>query len=131
MHPDRTSLVRAFADSITERDLDGALAVCHPDVAFPSLMAQLDDRPYTGHDGIRRYFADIEATWDEWRVDVEQLVQASDGTVVIVMRTHMRGRESGLPFAEHVANLWEFRDELLWRATLYRDPAEALRAAGS
>ena len=131
MHPDRTSLVRAFADSITDRDVDAALAVCHADVAFPSLMAQLDDRPYAGHDGIRRYFADIEATWDEWRVEVEQLVQASDGTVVIVMRTHMRGRESGLPFAEHVANLWEFREELLWRATLYRDPADALRAACS
>ena len=65
MHPDRTSLVQAFADAITKRDVDAALAVCHPDVAFPSLMAQLDDRPYTGHDGIRRYFADIDATWDE------------------------------------------------------------------
>jgi ketosteroid isomerase-like protein len=131
MPVDRTNLVQAFADAITERDLEAALAVCHPEVAFPSLMAQLDARPYRGHDGIRRYFADIDATWDEWRIEVEQLVQAPDGNVVIVMRTHMRGRESGLPFAEHVANLWEFRDERLWRATLYRDPADALRAAGS
>jgi ketosteroid isomerase-like protein len=46
------------------------------------------------------------------------------------MSTHMRGSGSGLPFAQRVANLREFRDEKLWRATLYRDPAEALRATG-
>ena len=40
----------------------------------------------------------------------------------------MRGKGSGLPFVQRVANLWEFKDEKLWRATLYRDPAEALRA---
>ena len=48
---------------------------------------------------------------------------------MIVMSTHMRGKGSGLPFVQRVANLWEFKDEKLWRATLYRDPAEALRAA--
>ena len=56
---------------------------------------------------------------------------APDGRVVIVMSTHMRGRGSGLPFAEHLANVWEFKDEKLRRATLYRDPAEALRAIGA
>jgi hypothetical protein len=29
-----------------------------------------------------------------------------------------------------VAVLWHLKDEKLWRATLYRDPAEALKAAG-
>ena len=55
---------------------------------------------------------------------------APDGRVVIVMSTHMRGSGSGLPFAQRVANLWEFKDEKLWRATLYRDPDDALLAAG-
>ena len=50
-----------------------------------------------------------------------------DGRVAIVMSTHMRGRGSG-PIAERVANVWEFKDEKLWRATLYRVPADALRA---
>jgi ketosteroid isomerase-like protein len=92
-------------------------------------MAQLEARPYQGFAGIRRYFNDIDATWGEWRVEVEQLSSGPDGRVVIVMSTHMRGKGSGVPFAERVANVWEFKDEKLWRATLYRDPAEALRAA--
>jgi ketosteroid isomerase-like protein len=50
---------------------------------------------------------------------------------VIVMSTHMRGKGSGLPFAQQLANVWEFKDEKLWRATLYRDPADALRATAA
>ena len=128
MWDERISLVRAFADAITDRDVEWALELCHPEVEFFSLMAQLEASPYRGSAGIHRYFGEIDATWDEWRVEVEQLVAAPDGRVVIVMSTHMRGRGSGLPFAERVANVWEFKDEKLWRATLYRDPAEALRA---
>jgi ketosteroid isomerase-like protein len=91
-------------------------------------MAQLDARPYSGHAGIRRYFREIDATWEEWRVEVEQLVPAPDGRVVIVMSTHLRGKGSGIPLAQRIANVWEFRDEKLWRASLHRDPADALRA---
>jgi ketosteroid isomerase-like protein len=128
MWAERISAVRAFADAITERDIDAALELCHPEIEFFSLMAQLEAAPYRGFAGIRRYFMDIDATWEEWRVEVEQLLPSADGRIVIVMSTHMRGRGSGLPFAQRVANVWEFKDEKLWRATLFLDPAEALRA---
>jgi ketosteroid isomerase-like protein len=128
MWAERINVVRAFADAITDRDLEAALELCHPGIEFFSLLAQLEARPYSGFPGIRRYFKEIDTTWEEWRVEVEQLLAAPDGRVVIVMSTHMRGRGSGLSFAERVANIWEFKDEKLWRATLYRDPADALRA---
>ena len=102
MWEERISVVQAFADAITERDLEAAVELCHPEIEFFSLLAQLEARPFRGF--------------------------APDGRVVIVMSTHMRGRGSGLPFAERVANVWEFKDEKLWRATLYRDPADALQA---
>jgi ketosteroid isomerase-like protein len=128
MWEERITLVRAFADAITARDVDAALELCHPEIEFFSRLALLEASPYRGFAGIRRYFNDIDATWDEWRVDVEQLVSAPDGRVVIVMSTHMRGSGSGVPFAQRLAHLWQFKDEKLWRATLYGDPADALRA---
>ena len=130
MWDERIERVRAFADAITARDVEAALEVCHPEVEFSSLMAQLDARPYSGHAGIRRYFREVDATWDEWRVEVEQLVPAPDGRVVIVMSTHLRGRGSGVPLAQRIANVWEFKDEKLWRASLHHEPADALRAIG-
>ena len=129
MWEERISVVRGFAEAITDRDLEAALELCHPEIEFFSLMAQLEATPYRGRAGIRRYFKEIDATWDEWRVEVERLLSTPDGRVVIVMSTHMRGKESGLPFAQRVANVWEFKDEKLWRATLHRDPAEAVAAA--
>jgi ketosteroid isomerase-like protein len=128
MWDERIAAVRAFADAITARDLEAALEVCHPEIEFFSSMSQLEAAPYRGLGGIRRYFSEIDASWEEWRVDVEELLATPDGRVVIVMSTHMRGRGSGLPFALRLANVWEFKDEKLSRATLYRDPAEALRA---
>jgi hypothetical protein len=99
MWDERISVVRGFADAITERNLERALELCHPDIER-----------------------------DEWRVEVEDLRSSHDGRVLIVMSTHMRGKGSHLPFAQRVANVWEFKDEKLWRATLYPDPAEGLRA---
>ncbi|HLM09594.1 MAG TPA: nuclear transport factor 2 family protein [Thermoleophilaceae bacterium] len=129
MWDDRIRVVRAFADAITERDVESALELCHPEIEFFSLMAQLEASPYRGFGGIRRYFRDIEATWDEWRVEVEELRPTQDGRVIIVMSTHMLGKGSRLPFTQRVANVWEFKDEKLWRATLHRDPAEPLSEA--
>ena len=128
MWDERISVVRAFTDAVTERDIDAALELCHPEIEFFSLLAQLEARPYRGFPGIRRYFKEIDATWEEWRVEIEQLLSAPDGRVVIVMSTHMRGKGSGLPFVQRVAAVWQFKDEKLWRATLYRDPADAVRA---
>jgi ketosteroid isomerase-like protein len=128
---ERIRVVRAFAEAITKRDLEAALDLCHPAIEFFSTMSQLEASPYRGFSGIRRYFREIDASWEEWRVEVEQLLASPDGRVVIVMSTHLRGKGSGLPFVQRTANIWEFKDEKLWRATLYRDPADAMRVISS
>jgi len=111
MWEERINTVQAFADVITERDVEAALELCHPEIEFFSLMAQLEARTYRGHSGITRYFEDVESTWDEWRVDAERIEAAPDGRVVIVMSTHMCGKGSGIPLTERVAHVWEFKDE--------------------
>jgi ketosteroid isomerase-like protein len=128
MWDERISFVRAFADAINDRDVEAALELCHPEIELFSLMAQLDAIPYRGFAGIRRYFRGIDATWEEWRIEVEQLSSAADGRVVSLMSTHMCGRGSGLPFAQRIAQVWEFKDDRLWRATLHRGHADAVRA---
>jgi len=48
----RIRVVAAFADAITERDVGAALELCHPEIEFFSLMAQLEASPYRGFAGI-------------------------------------------------------------------------------
>jgi ketosteroid isomerase-like protein len=130
MPDEATTAVQRYADAISRGDVDAALEVCHAEVEFSSLLAKLEGTTYRGHAGVRRYFRDVDAAWDEWRMETEQVLRAPDGRVLIVLRMHVRGRGSRVPLEQSVAHVWELRDGKLWRSTPYRDPEEALRAVG-
>jgi ketosteroid isomerase-like protein len=118
-----------FAETITARDLDGALAVCHPEIEFLSVLA-VSGRRYHGHQGIREYFDDIASAWAEWRVEVHDIVAGPDGRVAIVMTMHVRGKESGAILSERTEHVWTLKDGLLLRNEPFREPGEALRELG-
>jgi ketosteroid isomerase-like protein len=121
--------VLAFADAITRQDVEAAVAVCHPEVEFSSML-DVNGRRHYGHEGIRQYFEDVASAWEEWRAEVHRLVAAADGRVAIVMTMHVRGRESGAMLSERAGHIWTLRDGLLFHNELYRDPEEALRVLG-
>jgi ketosteroid isomerase-like protein len=119
--------VRAFAEAITRGDVEAALALCHPEIDFLSML-DVSGRRHYGHEGIRQYFEDVASAWEEWRTEVHRVVPAADGRVAIVMTMHVRGRESGAVLSERAGHVWTLRDGLLFHNELYRDPDEALRA---
>jgi ketosteroid isomerase-like protein len=118
-----------FAHAITNGDRDAALAVCHPEMEFLSMLG-ISGRSYVGHDGIREYFNDIESAWAEWSVEVERVQEGPDGRVAIVMTMHARGKGSGATLADRTAHIWTVADGKLLRNALYREPEEALRELG-
>jgi ketosteroid isomerase-like protein len=129
MESARDRPVRGFADAITRCDVDAALAVCHPEIEFTSVLG-VDGNAYVGHGGIRRYFDDISSAWEEWRVDVHRTALVPDGRVIIEMTMYARGKGSGAPLADFAAHIWTLKDGRLLRNELFRDPTEAERAAG-
>jgi uncharacterized protein len=130
MPDDPTAPVRQFAETIAQRDVERALEACHPEIEFHSMLGELEGSTYHGHAGIRRYFDDIAATWDEWRPDIEDVAAAPDGRAVIVLHMRVRGRGSGVPLEQRFAHVWELKDGKLWRSTGFSDPDEAFRAVG-
>jgi ketosteroid isomerase-like protein len=122
-------MARRFAEAITGCDRDSAVAVCHPEIEFASVLG-ISGRAYLGHDGVRQYLDDVESAWDDWTVEVEQIVEADDGRVVIVMTMHARGRGSGASLAARTAHIWTLRDGKLLRNQAYREPEQALRDVG-
>jgi ketosteroid isomerase-like protein len=123
------SAALGFADAITNGDRGAALAICHPEIVFQSMLG-ISGRSYLGHDGIREYFRDIESAWAEWSVEVERAEEASDGRVAIVMTMRARGKESGATVAERTAHVWTVSDGKLLRNEHHREPEDALRALG-
>jgi ketosteroid isomerase-like protein len=122
--------LRLFAEAVTRGDAEAAVALSDPEIEFLSVLA-VSGRAYHGHDGVRQYFADVAAAWSEWRVEVHRIVPAPDGRVVIAMTMHFRGKESGAAFSDQTAHVWTLRGGKLLRNEPYREPKEALRAAGA
>ena len=129
MASDGEQMARRFAEAITRCDRDSAVAVCHPEIEFSSVLG-ISGRAYLGHDGIHQYFEDIESAWKEWRVEVERVEEGEDGRVVIVMMMHASGKGSGATLAARTAHVWTLRDGRLFRNQPYRDPEQALEDVG-
>jgi ketosteroid isomerase-like protein len=121
--------VRLFADAVTRRDTDAAVAQCDPEIEFLSVLA-VSGRAYHGHEGIRKYFREMAAVWAEWGVEVHRVAAGADGRVAIVMTMHFRGRESGAALSERTGHIWTLRHGKLLRNEPYREPEGALRELG-
>ena len=118
-----------FAFTVTSGDCEAAVALCHPEIVFDSVLG-ISGHAYIGHDGIRQYFDDVASAWREWRVEVERVTEGADGRVVIVMTMHAQGKTSGASLAERTAHIWTLEDGKLWRNEPYREPEQALRDLG-
>ena len=68
-------------------------------------------------------------TWDDYRLDAEELIDAGS-SVVVVMHEWGRGKGSGIPFERRSAQVWTFREGQIIRWEDFADKASALEAAG-
>lgn len=107
--------VRAFFAAFSRRDVDAAVAlVCEDMELWPEGTAERAGRtePYRGEEGIRRYFADVEAGWDELVVEPGELRVAGDGVVVF---GNVRGRAGDIVLEVPVIWVFKLRDGRLHR----------------
>ena len=78
-------VVEAIYEAFARRDLEAALT--HMDEAIvlvPAGTSSLLGRaePYIGHDGIRRYFADVAEVWHDLTLRVDDIRAVKEGVVV-------------------------------------------------
>jgi ketosteroid isomerase-like protein len=78
---------------------------------------------------VERNLADILDTYEFMRNE-PQRIEADGNLVVVVSRTTIRGRGSGIDFVNHAAHVWTVRDRRALRFEVYEDIDEALRLVG-
>ena len=88
-----------------------------------------DQEEYVGHDGIRRWLEDWSSAWDEWHVEVEEMLDAGDAVLALVHQT-ARGHASGLELDSHDGMLFTMRDGKVVALDYYTGRERALAAAG-
>ncbi|HEX3277527.1 MAG TPA: nuclear transport factor 2 family protein [Thermoleophilaceae bacterium] len=120
-------VIKAVFEAFSERDVEGVVALSHPDIEFSAVTGDHVGRtePYRGHDGLRQYFRDVSAVWDELRIVPGEYRE--DGDVILVT-----GRVSARSPARIVAGstgwIWRVRDGLVTYARVYPSAADAMAA---
>jgi ketosteroid isomerase-like protein len=87
-----------------------------------------EDPVYQGRDGFERFMRNWLEPFDEWTMEVEDLIGVAD-RVVAVLRQYGKAR-GGTIVDMHFAHVLTFRDGKITRASIYADVDEALAAAG-
>ena len=93
---------------------------------FPDLAG-----PRRGHEGVRRYIAQLSEVFNDYRMVAEEFIDAGGDQVLVFAREGGRGKGSGLEVQTNpTGHLWTFRDGKAIRMQSYWERPDALEAAG-
>ncbi len=87
------------------------------------------DAVYVGRDAVIKASGHYWGTWDDYRVEADELLDA-DPSVVVVLHEFGRGKGGGVPFDVVHPQLWTFRGGRIIRWDSFESRAEAVEAAG-
>ncbi len=111
-----------------ERRLDEVREFFDPEVEWVAAPhSLLASEEYRGYDGVRRFWTQFLSAWDEYGVQVDELIDAGD-QVVAVMR--LSGRTNELEVDEARSSLLTLRDGKIVRIEPFASKDGALEAAG-
>jgi ketosteroid isomerase-like protein len=106
MSQENVEIVRRLYDALNRDDIEGAIEQMDPAVRYDLSERVFNPAVYEGHDGIRRFAADLDEVWDEFRAEPVEFIDAGE-TVVVSHRVHARGKGSGVEDALAAAGLSE------------------------
>jgi ketosteroid isomerase-like protein len=127
--PARTDIVRRAHDALNRGDAEALAALCAHDFRLDMSDRVFNPDVYSGHDGIRRFVAEVREVWETFTWEPTDLMEAGD-VVLVFVHSVGRGRGSGLEIERDSAMLWRIPEEKLLALTFYRDPSAARQAAG-
>lgn len=104
-------LLRHAYAAFNARDIDGALAVMHPDVDWPNGM---EGGREVGHDAVRAYWTPQFGLIDS-HVEPVGFEVKDDGRIVVDVHQVVRDLDGGLLSDGHVRHVYTFRDGLVAR----------------
>jgi ketosteroid isomerase-like protein len=129
MSQESLEVVRRAHHALNGGDVDALVGLC--DVEFRLDMSDRVFNPdvYDGHEGIRRFYAEVREVWARYVWDPEELMEAGDH-VVALLRSSGKGRGSGVEVERRTAMVWTVREGRATAVRFFRDRNEALEAVG-
>jgi ketosteroid isomerase-like protein len=127
MSQENVEVVRVFTEAFNAGDIDAVIACCDPEVEFHSTFAAVGGGVYYGHDGVRKWYRDLEEIWgEEIRSDLETLFDVGENMLVFTV-LRGRGQQSGVEVELPAAMVVRLRDGLLVNLKGYSHRDDALK----
>jgi ketosteroid isomerase-like protein len=121
-------MARQGVDAFNRADVDELIERADPELRLVPLSSLLEGREYRGHDGIRRYIADMDEDWQRREIVIDEISDAGDG--VLVLGTFRAVGRSGNEVNQPVAWHTRYRDGKLLSLVAYTDQESARRDLG-
>jgi ketosteroid isomerase-like protein len=129
MSQENVEIVERNNDAYNSRDLGAYLDTVSESVQFQSRFSAMDRRVYRGHDGLRRYFAELDEVWSRYQMKLERAIPV--GTRVAgLFQVSAVGRESNLQMEEYPGVVFTLEAGKIVQIDAYATQAEALEAVG-
>jgi ketosteroid isomerase-like protein len=133
MSEENVEIVRRACDANRsgppDATVEAALMLADPSIEFRSRLSSVEGSTYRGHDGVRRYFADMADAWQEWRNEVSEIGEVGQDAVMTDVTFRATGK-SGVEVALRSAIVWVLSEGRVLQMHAYPTPSEALDAAG-
>jgi|SRR5215211_2384484 len=129
MSQQNTEVVRDAHKALNSGNIDALIRLCDPGFRLDMSDRVINPAVYDGHDGIRRFYAEVREVWESYTWEPEKLIGSRD-QVLALLRSSGKGRGSGIELERRTAMLWTVRGEQLTSLRFFRDRSAALEAAG-
>ncbi len=83
------TLAHRFVDAFNRRDADALVAVAHRRIIFRPSTLVGPRRTYHGHDGLRRWIADLVATGLDFQVGIREIRRLGPGGFLVLSKVHV------------------------------------------
>jgi ketosteroid isomerase-like protein len=127
---ENVEIVRRSMEAFASGDLDAFLAAHHPDTEWRTAADEPNPETVRGHDGLRRFAAEIGEAWAGRFDDVmefEDFIDLEDW-VVVPWTARLRGRSSGIEVEVNETYAVRVEDGRIVRVEEYRTRDEAIGA---
>lgn len=117
-------------DGFNQGGVESALPFLDPEIEWWAPPEWLEDSVYRGHDGIRRLAAHWTELFDQYRLELDRVVDTGDDRAVILLNQLGQIRGSGDRIEAPIGYLVEARRGLVTRVDIFFSWEQTLAAAG-
>jgi len=129
MSQENVDTVRRAYERVTA-DLETPRELLHPEYEVDARDVSPEGAWPRGYDASEEVLREYWGTFEDFRVEIEEVIHADDEQVVDVARDGGRVKGSDAEVWNRFFHVWTFRDGKIVRLSIHTDRNRALKAAG-